>query len=80
VGSQPDPASSAQDRFEIELDRAEVLGFLDQDRDPPDPAQVFALLAIPQVRYDNDNSDSGNIRPNGAQFTLSRDSNDLRQK
>ena len=31
--------------FEIELDRIEVLGLLDQDRDPPDPAQVFDLLA-----------------------------------
>ena len=31
--------------FEIELDRTEVLGLLDQDRDPPNPAQVFDLLA-----------------------------------
>ena len=31
--------------FEIELDRTEVLGLLDQHRDPPDPAQVFDLLA-----------------------------------
>ena len=30
--------------FEIELDRSELLGVLDQDREPPDPSQVFDRL------------------------------------
>jgi very-short-patch-repair endonuclease len=30
--------------FEVELDRTEVLSLLDQDRDPPDPVQLFERL------------------------------------